>query len=57
MRFTNLEIEANKSQEFRLVVYKKENIFSRFISFISIGLEKLKIMKKKKKKNIGKVLQ
>ena len=24
--FTNLEIEANKKQEFSIVVYKKENI-------------------------------
>ena len=37
--------EINESQEFRLVVYKKENILSRIISFISIGLEKIKIMR------------
>lgn len=47
-RFTNLEIEINESQEFRLVVYKKENILSRIISFISIGLEKIKIMRNSK---------
>ncbi len=47
-RFTDLEIEANKKQEFRVVVYKKENVFVRFFKNIKFSLEKLKIIKHSK---------
>ena len=47
-RFTNLEIEANKKQEFSIVVYKKENILVKFFKNIRFTLEKLKIVKHSK---------
>ena len=47
--FTDLEIEAQTNQEFRLVVYKKPSLVSRFFKNIKFGLEKLKIIKHSKK--------
>ena len=44
-KFTDLEIEANKKQEFSIVVYKKENIFKRIFKNIKFTLEALRIMK------------
>ena len=44
-RFTDLEIEANKSEEFSLVIYKKENIFVRLFKNIKFSIEKYRIMK------------
>ena len=46
--FTNLEIEANKKQEFSIVVYKKENIFKKLFKSIRFSLERLKIIKHSK---------
>ncbi len=47
-KFTNIEIEANKKQEFSIVVYKKENIFKRIFKNIKFSLEALRIMKHSK---------
>ena len=47
-RFTNIELEADKKQEFRIVVYKKENILVRFWKNLKFGLEKLNIIKRSK---------
>ena len=44
-KYTNVELEANKKEEFSLVVYQKQNIFTRFLKIISISIEKLRIMK------------
>ena len=47
-RFTDLELEASKKEDFSLVIYKKENILARFIKGIKISIEKIKIMNKSK---------
>lgn len=52
--FTNLEIEANKKQEFSIVVYKKENLLIRFFKNIRFSLEKLRIMKHSKEFELSK---
>ena len=44
-RFTSLEIEASKKEEFSIVVYKKENIITRAFKSIRLIVEKIKIMK------------
>lgn len=44
-KFTNLEIEANKKQEFSVVIYKKDNLLVRFFKNIRFSLEKLRIMR------------
>lgn len=45
-RFTNLELEAEKKENFSIVLYKKENPIIRFFKEIKCGFEKLKIMNK-----------
>ncbi len=45
-KYTNVELEASKKEEFSLVVYQKQNILTRFFKMISISIEKLRIMKK-----------
>ena len=42
-KFTDLEIEATRKEEFSLVVYKKPNLITRFINNIKLSIEKLKI--------------
>ena len=42
-KFTDLEIEATRKEEFSLVVYKKHNLITRFINNIKLSIEKLKI--------------
>ena len=44
-RFTDLELEANKKEDFSIVVYKKENPIIRFFKGIRYVLEKIKIMR------------
>ena len=44
-RFTDIEIEASKKQQFSVVVYKKPNLIVRFFKNIKFSIEKLKIMK------------
>ena len=44
-RFTDLEIEATKKEQFSVVVYKKDNVIVRFFKNIAYSLEKMKIMK------------
>ena len=44
-KFTDLEIEADKKQEFSVVIYKKENVFVRLFKNIKFSLEKLRIMR------------
>ena len=43
-RFTYLELQADRKEEFSLVVYKKENIFERFINSMKIIIEKFRII-------------
>lgn len=47
-RFTNLELEAEKKQEFSLVIYKKTNPLVSFIRSIKFTFEKFRIMKHSK---------
>ena len=54
-KYTNVELEANKKEEFSLVVYQKQNILTRFFKMISISIEKLKIMKKIRRFELKKV--
>ena len=44
-RFTDLEMEITKKQQFSVVVYKKENFLVRFFKSISYSIEKFRIMK------------
>ena len=44
-KFTDLEIETTKKQQFSVVVYKKENFLVRFFKSISYSIEKFRIMK------------
>ena len=43
--FTNLELEAEKKQEFSMVIYRKQNPFTKFFKSIRFTLEKIRIMK------------
>jgi hypothetical protein len=54
-RFTDLEIEANKKEEFSIVIYKKENPILRFFKNVKFGLEKLKIIRHSKEFNLAKI--
>ena len=47
-RFTNLELEADKKQEFSLVIYKKTNLLISFIRSVKYTFEKIRIMKHSK---------
>ncbi|HCC03635.1 MAG TPA: hypothetical protein DEP51_02090 [Clostridiales bacterium] len=53
-RFTNLELEADKKQEFSLVVYKKVNPLVSFIRSIKFTFEKIRIMKHSKEFDLAK---
>ncbi len=53
-RFTNIELEADKKQEFRLVIYKKTNPLVSFIRSIKFTFEKIKIMRHSKEFDLGK---
>lgn len=44
-RFTNLELEAEKKQEFSLVIYKKQNPFISLFHSIKFAFEKFRIIK------------
>lgn len=44
-KFTDLELEANKNEEFSLVIYKKENPVLKFFKKLKFSFEKFKIMK------------
>lgn len=44
-KFTNLELDAEKKQEFSLVIYQKPNTFKKIVNSIKIIFEKIKIMK------------
>lgn len=54
-RFTDLELEIEKKQEFSLVIYKKQNPIIRFIRNIKISIEKYRIMKHSKEFAFAKV--
>ena len=43
--FTNLELEAEKKQEFHVVLYKKQNPVIRLFNSIRFAFEKIRIMK------------
>ena len=45
-RFTNLELEAEKKENFSIVLYKKENPIVRFFKGLKMSFEKLRIMGK-----------
>lgn len=53
-RFTDLEIEANRKQEFSVVVYKKDNLLVRFFKNIRFSIEKLRIMRHSKEYELTK---
>ena len=54
-RFTNLEIEAEKKQEFSMVIYRKESPIIRFIHSIKFALEKFRIIKHSKEFDLSKI--
>lgn len=56
VRFTDLEIEAEKKQEFSMVVYKKANPFINLFRGIKIGLEKIKIMRHSKEFSLNRIV-
>lgn len=45
-KFTDLELEADKKENFSLIIYKKESMMERFFKAIKLSLEKIKIMNK-----------
>ena len=53
-KFTNIELEADKKQEFRLVIYKKTNPLVSFIRSIKFTFEKIRIMKHSKEFDLEK---
>lgn len=53
-RFTNLELEADKKQEFSLVIYKKTNPLVSFIRSIKFTFERIRIMKHSKEFDLAK---
>ena len=53
-RFTDLEIEAEKKQEFSLVIYKKQNPLISFWHSIKYAFEKIRIMKHSKEFDLAK---
>lgn len=44
-RFTNLELEAEKKQEFSLVIYKRQNPLISFWHSIKFTFEKIRIIR------------
>ena len=52
-RFTDLELEADKKENFSLIVYKKENVMVRFFKAIKLSLEKIRIMNKSREFGIN----
>ena len=44
-KFTNIELEAEKRQEFSLVIYQRPNPFKKMVNSIKMIFEKIKIMK------------
>lgn len=54
-QYTNVELEANKKEEFSLVVYQKQTVFTKFLRAISISLEKIKIIRNLSKYKVPKV--
>lgn len=55
VRFTDLELEVNKKQEFSLIVYKKGTPFMNFFRGIKLFFEKLQIMKHSREFSLVKV--
>ena len=53
-RFTNLELEAEKKQEFSLVIYKRQNPVINFFNSIRLAFEKVKIMKHSREFDLAK---
>ena len=53
-RFTNLELEADKTQEFSVVIYKKQNPIIKLFSSIRLTFEKIKIIKHSKEFDLAK---
>ena len=53
-KFTDLEMEACKKEEFNIVVYKKENIILRVFRTMRLVIEKIKIMKHSQEFVLGK---
>ena len=54
-RFTDLELEAVKKQEFSLVIYKKQNPFLNFIHSIKFAFEKFRIMRHSREFELSKM--
>ena len=45
IRFTNLELDAAKKEEFSIVIYKKPSVVKRICNSIKMVMEKLNIIK------------
>lgn len=52
-RFTDLELEANKNENFSIVLYKKQNPITRLFNNIRLAIEKYKIIKKSRNFEYG----
>lgn len=46
IRFTNLELDAAKKEEFSIVIYKKPSVVKRICDSIKMVMEKLNIIKR-----------
>lgn len=44
-RFTDVELEASKKEEFSIVIYQKPNTFKRICNSVKMVMEKLNIIK------------
>ena len=53
-KFTTLELEAEKKQEFSLVIYKKQNPLVSFWHSIKLAFEKTKIIRHSKEFELSK---
>ena len=53
-RFTDLELEAEKKENFSIVLYKKENPIIKFFKGLKISIEKIRIMGRTREVNYAK---
>lgn len=55
-RFTDVELEVSKKEEFSIVVYKKPNMVKRIYNSVRLIMEKLNIIKNSKEFVLGRNL-
>ena len=52
-KFTNVELDAVKREEFSLVIYKKQNPFQKVVNSIILIFEKIRIIKHSNKEEFA----